>query len=113
MHRPRVARHVGPMRNRRVVLHVLAATVLARAALPWTALPAQTAASRVVFNDVHFHLTNYVQRGTNIRDFVRMMGDSVGRVALFGIPLQQEWLYSVTGDKAPTYYLHSDAPLYY
>src|SRR5438034_1637805 len=37
----------------------------------------------------------------------------VGRVALFGVPLQQEWSYPVDGDRAPTYYLHSDAPLYY
>ncbi len=34
-------------------------------------------------------------------------------LAVFGIPLQQEWSYAVTGDDAPTYYLHSDAPLYY
>jgi hypothetical protein len=41
------------------------------------------------------------------------MGDSIGRVALFGIPFQQEWLYESSGDDAPTYYLSSDAPLYY
>jgi len=41
------------------------------------------------------------------------MGDKVGRVALFGIPLQQEWSYGNTGDFAPTYYLQTDAPLYY
>jgi predicted TIM-barrel fold metal-dependent hydrolase len=64
-------------------------------------------------NDSHFHLTNYVQRGPDIHEFLRLMGDSVGRVALFGIPLQQEWLDAVTGANAPTYYLHSDAPLYY
>jgi hypothetical protein len=32
---------------------------------------------------------------------------------LFGIPLQQQWSYRVDGDNAPTYYLNSDAPLYY
>jgi predicted TIM-barrel fold metal-dependent hydrolase len=32
---------------------------------------------------------------------------------LFGIPLQQQWSYSNSGDFAPTYYLHTDAPLYY
>lgn len=64
-------------------------------------------------NDSHFHLTNYIQRGPDIHDFLKLMGDSVGRVALFGIPLQQEWLDAVTGENAPTYYLHSDAPLYY
>jgi predicted TIM-barrel fold metal-dependent hydrolase len=41
------------------------------------------------------------------------MGDKVGRVALFGIPLQQTWSYGNSGDFAPTYYLQTDAPLYY
>jgi predicted TIM-barrel fold metal-dependent hydrolase len=71
------------------------------------------AMSPVVVNDVHFHLTNYVQRGPDVHDFLKLLGDSVGRVALFGIPLQQEWLHAVSGDRAPTYYLHTDAPLYY
>lgn len=64
-------------------------------------------------NDVHFHLTNYIQQGTNIHDLLNTMGTKVGRVALFGIPLQQEWSYQNSGDFAPTYYLQSDAPLYY
>ena len=41
------------------------------------------------------------------------MGTKAGRVALFGVPLQQQWSYRIDGDHAPTYYLHSDAPLYY
>jgi predicted TIM-barrel fold metal-dependent hydrolase len=41
------------------------------------------------------------------------MGTKVGRVAIFGIPLQQQWSYANTGDFAPTYYLQTDAPLYY
>ena len=41
------------------------------------------------------------------------MGDKVGRSTLFGIPLQQTWSYENSGDFAPTYYLQSDAPLYY
>ena len=65
------------------------------------------------FNDVHLHLTNYIQEGTDIRDFVKLMGTKVGRSALFGIPLQQQWSYRVDGDRAPAYYLQSDAPLYY
>jgi hypothetical protein len=65
------------------------------------------------FNDSHFHLTNNVQEGPTIHDFLNMMGTKAGRVALFGMPLQQEWSYRVDGDRAPTYYLHSDAPLYY
>jgi len=64
-------------------------------------------------NDSHFHLTNYVQEGTDIHKFLEIMGTKVGRVALFGIPLQQQWSYGNTGDFAPTYYLQSDAPLYY
>jgi hypothetical protein len=64
-------------------------------------------------NDSHFHLTNYIQEGANIQDFLKIMGDKVGRVALFGIPLQQQWSYRVDGDHAPTYYLNTDAPLYY
>ena len=65
------------------------------------------------YNDSHFHLTNYIQEGTDVRDYVRMMGDTVCRSTLFGIPLQQTWSYANTGDFAPTYYLQSDAPLYY
>jgi predicted TIM-barrel fold metal-dependent hydrolase len=64
-------------------------------------------------NDSHLHLTNYVQQGTEIHEFLKVMGDKVGRVALFGIPLQQTWSYGNTGDFAPTYYLQTDAPLYY
>jgi len=77
-------------------------------------LPAQTTkASLPEVHDVHFHLTNYVQQGTEIREFLKIMGTKVGRVALFGIPLQQTWAYANTGDFAPTYYLQTDAPLYY
>jgi len=65
------------------------------------------------YNDSHFHLTNYVQEGTNINDYVAMMGKVVKRSTLFGIPLQQMWQYGNTGDFAPTYYLQTDAPLYY
>jgi predicted TIM-barrel fold metal-dependent hydrolase len=58
-------------------------------------------------------LTNNIQEGPSIRDFLNMMGTKAGRVALFGVPLQQQWSYRVDGNRAPTYYLHSDAPLYY
>ena len=75
--------------------------------------PACAQTSNFEFNDSHFHLTNNIQEGPNIRDFLDMMGSHAGRVALFGIPLQQQWSYRVDGDRAPTYYLHSDAPLYY
>lgn len=66
-----------------------------------------------LFSDSHFHLTNYVQQGTDIHEFLKIMANKVGRAALFGIPLQQEWSYRVDGDRAPTYYLNTDAPLYY
>jgi len=72
-----------------------------------------TSPSQYEFNDSHFHLTNYIQEGTDIHDFLKIMGNKVGRVALFGIPLQQQWSYQNSGDRAPTYYLQTDAPLYY
>ena len=63
-----------------------------------------------LFNDAHFHLTNYVQEGTDIHKFLEIMGDKVGRSVLFGLPLQQTWSYATTGDFAPTYYLATDDP---
>jgi predicted TIM-barrel fold metal-dependent hydrolase len=74
---------------------------------------AEAAKPEYQVHDSHFHLTNYVQEGTDIREFLGIMGDRVGRVALFGIPLQQTWSYRNSGDFAPTYYLQSDSPLYY
>jgi hypothetical protein len=75
---------------------------------------AQIASKQPELNDVHFHLTNYIQQGTDIHDFLTIMGTKVGRAAIFGIPLQQQWSYSVDGDRAPTYYLrcrpHSSRP---
>jgi predicted TIM-barrel fold metal-dependent hydrolase len=82
----------------------------AAAGLPAAAQPPDDG---YLFNDAHFHLTNYVQRGTDIREYLRIMGDKVGRSTLFGIPLQQTWSYENSGDFAPTYYLQTDAPLYY
>ena len=77
-----------------------------------TASP-QSKANQPEINDAHLHLTNYIQKGTDIHDFLAIMGTKVGRVALFGIPLQQQWSYQNSGDFAPTYYLQTDAPLYY
>jgi predicted TIM-barrel fold metal-dependent hydrolase len=74
---------------------------------------APAAASANEFDDSHFHLTNYVQEGIDVRDYLKIMGTRVGRSTLFGIPLQQMWSYGNSGDFAPTYYLQSDAPLYY
>src|SRR5262245_32005708 len=88
-----------------LILFLLIVAVLVGALAPIPAHPE--------FNDSHFHLTNYIQRGTDIHDFLKIMGGRAGRVALFGIPLQQQWSYRVDGDRAPAYYLNSDAPLYY
>ena len=66
-----------------------------------------------LFNDSHFHMTNYIQEGINMSDLLKLMGDKTGRVAVFGIPLQQQWSYRVDENRGPTYYLNSDAPLYY
>jgi Amidohydrolase len=83
-------------------------------ALSATRSSPRAAAPDYLFNDSHFHLTNYVQQGTNLHKYVeQIMGDKVGRSTLFGIPLQQQWSYGNSGDFAPTYYLQSDAPLYY
>ena len=78
-----------------------------------TKTTAQSTPNDYLFNDSHFHLTNYIQEGIDIHDFLKIMGTKAGRVALFGIPLQQQWSYRVDGDRGPTYYLNSDAPLYY
>src|SRR5262245_35636717 len=51
-------------------------------------LAADTSAAKpdYLFNDSHFHLTNYVQQGPTMQQFLAIMGDEVGRVAIFGIP---------------------------
>ena len=83
------------------------------ARIPDAGEAAQVPAAANSFNDSHFHLTNYIQEGTDIRAFMDIMGDKIGRSTLFGIPLQQTWAYENSGEFAPTYYLQSDAPLYY
>src|SRR3954447_11700307 len=86
---------------------VLLAVLLARP------IGAQGPGAASEFNDSHFHLTNYIQQGIEPRQFLQIMGTRVNRSTLFGIPLQLTWSYSNSGNFAPTYYLHSDAPLYY
>jgi predicted TIM-barrel fold metal-dependent hydrolase len=87
--------------------------VVVSATMPAAAQSSRPAGESYVLNDCHLHLTNYIQEGTDIHDFLNIMGNKVGRVAIFGIPLQQMWAYENTGDFAPTYYLQTDAPLYY
>jgi predicted TIM-barrel fold metal-dependent hydrolase len=68
----------------------------------------------IVFNDAHFHLTNYAQEGTDIHDYLKFMDEAnIGYSVIFGLPLQQMWRYGNTGEFAPYYYLQTDAPLYY
>ncbi len=69
---------------------------------------------KYLFHDSHFHITNYIQEGIEMEFYVdSIMGDKIGRSTVFGLPLQQQWSYRVTGENAPTYYLDTDAPLYY
>ena len=69
---------------------------------------------KYLFYDSHFHITNYIQEGIEMEFYVdSIMSDKIGRSTVFGLPLQQQWSYRVTGENAPTYYLDTDAPLYY
>ncbi len=98
------------------IRRLVIATVAAAVVFSWGAHGRPTSAQipdTFEVNDAHVHLTNYIQEGTDIHDFLRIMGTKVGRATLFGIPLQQQWSYANTGDFAPTYYLQTDAPLYY
>jgi hypothetical protein len=96
-----------------VIMAAVCAVVIPSAALARKPQPPAPAMS-CLFNDSHFHLTNYVQQGTDMGKYVdAIMGDKVCRSTVFGIPLQQTWSYGNSGDFAPTYYLQSDAPLYY
>jgi len=83
-------------------------TAAAKAVAPTTPDP-----STYLFCDSHFHLTNYIQEGITAQHHLELMGNKVYRSTLFGIPLQQQWSYQNSGTYAPSYYLQSDAPLYY
>jgi len=93
----------SPFRNS---LFSYAVTIL----LPLTGI---TQVDTALFCDSHFHLTNYIQEGITAKRFVEIMGNKTKRSTLFGIPLQQQWSYQNSGNYAPSYYLQSDAPLYY
>jgi Amidohydrolase len=100
--------------SRQLLGAVACVAVVAGLCLARTSAQVQPAGSADnTFNDSHFHLTNYVQKGTDVRKFLEIMGTRVGRSTVFGIPLQQQWSYANSGDFAPTYYLQTDAPLYY
>jgi Amidohydrolase len=102
----------GPLHRSATLLAAIGSLTLL-AVLPAGPIGAQGQGPADGFNDSHFPLTNYIQQGIEPRQFLKIMGNRVGRSTLFGIPLQQQWSYGNSGDFAPTYYLHSDAPLYY
>ena len=102
------------MRRALPILLLAVALMSSSGRAPAAANPAAAGgAPDYLFDDSHFHLTNYVQKGTDIHRYLAIMGDKIGRSTLFGIPLQQQWSYANSGDFPPTYYLQSDAPLYY
>src|SRR4030095_1516938 len=94
-------------------LIVVSTAVAALAVVPGVRREPPPPPAAPAFDDSHFHLTNYIQKGIDPQAFLQIMGTRVGRSTLFGIPLQQEWSYANSGDYAPTYYLQTDAPLYY
>ncbi|HEY7291043.1 MAG TPA: amidohydrolase family protein [Vicinamibacterales bacterium] len=112
MSRPTTSPRVYSRRRWLTGAVVVLALVTAGSHAPFASQGGQASAADS-FNDSHFHLTNYIQKGISVHEFLRIMGTRVSRSTLFGIPLQQEWSYANSGDFAPTYYLHSDAPLYY
>src|SRR5262245_49995806 len=100
----RLSRADTTMTRSPTTLVVAAAAMLALLLFLIASAPrAQQALPQFEFNDSHFHLTNYIQEGIPIQKFLQIMGTRVGRSALFGIPLQQEWAYGNSGAFAPTY----------
>ena len=83
---------------RRIIAKFVGAAAAAVASLAAWNAAAQQACD---FNDSHFHLTNYIQEGPSAAEVLRLMGPRVCRSTLFGIPLQQEWSHTETGDFAP------------
>jgi hypothetical protein len=100
-------------RNAAALLIIVLAAVAALAVVPGVRRAPPPPPDRSEFDDSHFHLTNYIQQGIDVRAFLQIMGTRVHRSTLFGIPLQQQWSYANSESFAPTYYLQSDAPLYY
>ena len=48
---------------------------------------------KYLFHDAHFHLTNYIQEGIELEFYVdKIMGDSVGRSTVFGLPFSSNGL---------------------
>ena len=100
-------------RNAAALLIVVAASVAVLAVVPVARREPPPPPDAPEFDDSHFHLTNYIQQGIDVRTFLQIMSNRVRRSTLFGIPLQQQWSFANSESFAPTYYLQSDAPLYY
>jgi len=100
-------------RNAAALLIVVAASVAVLAVVPVARREPPPPPDAREFDDSHFHLTNYIQQGIDVRTFLQIMSNRVRRSTLFGIPLQQQWSFANSESFAPTYYLQSDAPLYY
>jgi hypothetical protein len=66
----------------RMARAVLLAGTLLACSVPAAAQPQPAVGSSTDYlvNDSHCHLTNYIQEGTDIRDFLKIMGTKVGRV---------------------------------
>jgi hypothetical protein len=72
-------------RRRSVWLAVIGCGLLAQAAVR----PA--VAAEPAFHDAHFHLTNYIQEGTKLADYLRMMGTTVAATWWRPPPSARPW----------------------
>ena len=77
----------GANNERRPAFSLARVLVICIALLAYSIPGHSQSATGFLFNDSHFHLTNYIQEGIDIHDFLKIMGNKAGRVALFGIPL--------------------------
>jgi hypothetical protein len=91
-------RHVSA----RLAIAVLGVGFLLSVIVPAAAQPGSKAEDGYLCNDSHFHLTNYIQEGTEIHDFLIVMGDKVGLVAPSGITRYPDRFLLGTDEVAPT-----------
>ena len=74
-------------RNAAALLIVVAASVAVLAVVPVARREPPPPPDAPEFDDSHFHLTNYIQQGIDVRTFLQIMSNRVRRSTLFGIPL--------------------------